>query len=233
MPGKDKGKLRQLLDEYLPRLQNRDVVVITSKIVSIDEGQAVPVRSFKQKLQLIKQEADGYLPEQIHGLTLKGTALIPYAGIDRTNSNGFYTLWPKQPFVSARKIWRHLKQKHNLEKLGVIIVDSFCLPLRWGHMGISIGFWGFHPNHSYAGSQDIFGSKIIAGNSNLVDALAATAGAVMGEGREQTPLVIVRGFAKLNFTDKNTLKELTADPQKDMYSPLLRVFTNGRNLPQP
>lgn len=219
-----------LLDQFLPALKEKDVVVITSKIVAIHQGRFVPAKSMKQKLALIKQEADGVIPGQPHGLTLKGTVLTPYAGIDRTNSNNHYILWPGRPYQTARKIWLHLKQRRCLKKLGVIISDSFCLPLRWGHMGISIGFWGFHPNRSYTGSKDIFGNKIIAGNSNLVDALSSLSGAVMGEGREQTPLLIIRGFNRLKFTSLPARQELLAGPKKDMYSPLLRLFRTPKRI---
>lgn len=229
-PPQDKGKLFGLLNKFIPKLKEKDVVVVTSKIVAIDQGRFVPARSMAQKLKLIKREADGYLPGHVHGLTLKDTVLTPYAGIDRTNSNNHYILWPDRPHQAARKIWLHLKQRHCLKKLGVIISDSFCLPLRWGHMGISIGFWGFHPNRSYAGSKDIFGNKIIAGNSNLVDALSSLSGAVMGEGREQTPLLIIRGFKRLKFTSRSTKQELPAGPKKDMYSPLLRLFRTPKRI---
>jgi len=223
-PPQDQGNLYKLLDEFIPKLKNKDVVVITSKIVAIHQGRFVPVKSMKQKLQLIKQEADGVIPGHIHGLTLKEAVLTPYAGIDRTNSNGHYILWPENPPLAAKKIWVYLKQKNNLKSFGVIIIDSFCLPLRWGHMGISIGFWGFHPNKNYANTKDIFGRKIIAGNSNLVDALSALSGTLMGEGAEQTPLLVIRGFVKLKFTDKNTLVEFRVNPKNDMYTPLLKQF---------
>lgn len=224
VPGKDRGQLLKLLDDYLPRLQEKDVVVITSKIVAIHQGRCVPARSMKQKLELIKQEADAYFPGNVHGLTLKDMALIPYAGIDRTNAANHYVMWPKNPPLAAKAIWKYLRRRHRLKQLGVIIIDSFCLPLRWGHYGLSIGFWGFHPNHSYNNQKDIFGNKIIQGNSNLVDALAALSGALMGEGREQTPLLLIRGFSRLKFTPKNTLTELKAYPKKDMYAPLLHFL---------
>ena len=224
IPPQDKGKLWPLLDQFLPILKEKDVVVITSKIVAIHQGRFVPARSLAQKLELIKQEADGIIPGHVHGLTLKGSVLTPYAGIDRTNANNHYVLWPENPPLAAKKIRQYLRTKHRLKNLGVIIIDSFCLPLRWGHMGISIGFWGFHPNHSYNGTRDIFGHKIVAGNSNQVDALSAFSGALIGEGNEQTPLLLIRGVNILKFTATNTLAELQADPQKDMYAPLLKQF---------
>src|SRR3989304_10102970 len=87
-PPQDQGNLFALLDQYLPKLKEKDVVVVTSKIVAIGQGRTVPAKSMKQKLELILQEAAAYLPDQVHGLTIKDAALIPYAGIDRTNANG-------------------------------------------------------------------------------------------------------------------------------------------------
>ncbi len=229
-PPRDQGKLFELLDQYLPNLKNKDVVVITSKIVSIHQGRFVPAKSMKQKLQLIKQEADGYLPDHPHGLTLKDITLTPYAGIDRTNSNNHYVLWPDKPPLAAKAIYKYLRRRHRLKHLGVIIIDSFCLPLRWGHMGISIGYWGFHPNHSYNGTRDIFGHTIIQGNSNYVDALAAISGVIMGEGNEQTPLLLIRGFPRLKFTVKDTLAELKTAAADDLYAPLLRVLQPAEKL---
>lgn len=220
-PPQDQGQLFSLLDEYLPKLKEKDIVVITSKIVAIHQGRTIKAKSLTQKIQLIKDEADAYFPNQPHGLTLKNMTLTPYAGIDRSNANGHYTLWPNKPHQTAKEIRQYLLHQHHLQNLGIIIIDSFCLPLRWGHMGISIGYWGFHPNHSYNGQPDIFGHKIIQGNSNLVDALSAFSGALIGEGAEQTPLLLVRGFSRLKFTSQNTLSELKTDPANDMYTPLL------------
>lgn len=224
LPPKD--DLFSLLKQSLPALKEKDILVVTSKVVAIGQGRTVKAVSMKQKLQLIKQEADAYLPGQVHGLTLKDTALIPYAGIDRTNAKNFYVLWPKNPHAEAKKIWRWLKQNYRLKQAGVIIVDSFCLPLRWGHYGLSIGFYGFHPNRPYDGQKDIFGNKIISGNSNYVDALSGLSAAIMGEGNEQTPLLIIRGFNKLKFSPRSTAHELTVDPAKDLYAPLLKIFKN-------
>src|SRR3989304_5924976 len=224
LPPKD--DLNQLLDLSLKKLKEKDIVVVTSKIVAIGQGRTVKAKSMAQKIKLIKQEAEGYLPGQPHGLTLKDLTLVAYAGIDRSNADNHYVLWPKNPHQEAKKIWTHLKHRHGLKNLGVIIVDSFCLPLRWGHYGISIGFWGFRPNKSYDGTKDIFGHKIILGNSNYVDALSAISGVLMGEGNEQTPLLVIRGAKFIKFTNKDTLPEIAipGSGRPDFYSPLLKVF---------
>jgi F420-0:gamma-glutamyl ligase len=224
LPPKD--NLYALLDGHLPKLKEKDLVVITSKIVAISKGRTVPAKSMAQKIRLIKKEAEGYLPDNPHGLTIKDLALLPYAGIDRSNANNHYVMLPKNPHQQAKKICAYLIKKHGIKNMGVIIIDSFCLPLRWGHYGISLGFYGFHPNKSYVGQNDIFNKKIIAGTSNYVDALSALAGVIMGEGNEQTPLLIIRGAQFIKFTNKDTLKEIAipGSGRPDFYSSLLKVF---------
>lgn len=229
LPPKD--DLFSLFKDYLPPLKDKDVLVITSKIVAIHQGRTVKITkktTLKDKIKLIKKEADAYLKNQPHGLTIKDHTLTPYAGIDRSNANRHYVLWPKNPYKTAQNIWSKLKKQYHLKHFGVLIIDSFCLPLRWGHMGISIGFHGFHPNLEYAGKKDIFGHKIIQANSNLVDGLSAISGVIMGEGNEQTPLLVVRGFDKLRFTNKPTYKQLHINKhQSDFYAPLLKAFTSS------
>lgn len=228
LPPKD--NLFSLFKDHLPKLKEKNLLVISSKIVSIHQGRCLKVDHslppLKQKIDLIKKEADAYFKNNPHSLTIKNQTLTPYAGIDRTNANDHYVLWPKNPHQEAKKIWAKLKKQYQLKELGVLIVDSFCLPMRWGHLGISIGFHGFHPNLEYAGSKDIFGEKIIQGNSSIADGLASISAVLMGEGNEQTPLLLVRNFNKLKFTNKATHHELNIPKDKeDFYTPLLKTFT--------
>jgi len=214
--------LYDLLNTYLPNLKNKDVLVITSKIISIGQGRTVKITPQTDRLQLIKAEADAYLKSNPNSMTVKNRTLTPFSGIDRSNANGYYVLLPKNPHREAKKIWSYLTQKFKLKQFGVIIADSYCLPFRWGHMGISLGFFGFNPLYSYAGQKDIFGRKLVRTNSNLVDALSALAVVYMGEGAEQTPLCLIRGFNKLKFDRQNHLKEFFISSADDLYSPLLK-----------
>ena len=58
--------LFEILDKYLPKLEEKSVVAISSKIVGICEGRVVKISKDKkqQKETLIKQEADFYLPQK-------------------------------------------------------------------------------------------------------------------------------------------------------------------------
>ena len=79
-------KLFDVLDESLPKLQEKDVVVIASKIVAITQGRVIKNDEKINKEELIKKEADLYLPERyttfgVH-LTIKNNIIIASAGID-------------------------------------------------------------------------------------------------------------------------------------------------------
>lgn len=229
LPPKD--DLSEVLDESLPKLRERDVIVVTSKIVSISEGRCVPLGTLEQKRRLIEQEAEylAHFKETRRSVfSVKGNAVIGTAGIDESNSNGYWTLWPPDPFRSAQEIWKHVRRKHRLERLGIIITDSTSPPMRLGCIGISIGFFGIHPLLRYIGKPDLFGRKFRFERANLVDGIAAAAVVAIGEGNEQTPLAVVRDVPRLRFAPYNTSRELLIRPKEDIYYPLFKPLYEQR-----
>jgi F420-0:gamma-glutamyl ligase len=227
LPPKD--DLFEVLNESLSGLQNSDIVVITSKVVSIGEGRCLPIGSVEKRV-LIEAEAEATLDEgDRHPLTIKNHAFISSAGVDESNGNGHYILLPKDAFNSANNIHSYLKKRHHLKKLGVIITDSHSLPFRYGAMSVAIGYWGFQPLVKYVGKPDLFGRKFSFERSNLVDAIAAGAGLVLGEGSEQTPVAIVRGVERIKFTDSDTRKDFLIPPKEDIYYPLLKKLYGNKS----
>lgn len=231
MPPKD--DLFQLLRGLTPQLRGQTprIIVITSKIVSIWQGRCILVNSTKDKDELIKKEAELYLPRKKVPkgwvmLTMKHNIMIPTAGIDESNANGYYILWPEKSFETAKKIYTFVKKEFKLKKLGVIISDSHTVPLRWGTMGIALSYWGFWPLKDYRGKKDIFGRKLKITQSNIADALATTAVLSMGEGKEQTPIAIIEDIPFVKFGDFNFLKKnpLAIDRKMDIYGPLLNAI---------
>jgi dihydrofolate synthase / folylpolyglutamate synthase len=223
-----------LLDSSLPALQEGDIVFITSKVLAIAQGRCIKIDSTVSKNKLIAAEADYLLPHRVRmgtrllTLTIKDSTLIPTAGIDESNANGHYILWPEHTNDFLRDIWRHLRKKHGIKKLGVVATDSHTTPVRRGVGGISTGIFGIHPLSDYRGKPDIFGRELKMTQVNIVDALAATVVLLMGEGKERTPLVICRGYTNISFTNKHTYHELVMDPKFDIYRPLLQHFRKQR-----
>ena len=160
LPPKD--NIYELLDTFLAELSEGDILLVTSKILAIHQGRCVKITDTLDKDALIMQEAEKHIPRarvpQEHViLTIKQNTLIPSAGIDESNANGFYVLWPVNSNEAAREIWEYARKKWRIAKLAVIITDSHTIPLRYGVLGISIGFFGLRPLKDYRGTLDIFG----------------------------------------------------------------------------
>lgn len=223
-------QFEDFFDTYIPKLQEKSILAVTSKVVSILEQNTLKKKGIN-KDELIHKESDLYLPKQknIWGLTLtiKNNTLIPSAGIDESNANNTYVLWPKKPFASATRIWKFLKKKYNLQYLGVIITDSKTTPLRWGTTGISIAFCGFHGLNNYIGKKDIFGRKLSFTKANIADGFAAAAVVQMGEGKEQTPLVILDDLPFVRFVKKppaqKEVKKFFIDLKDDIYNQIFSL----------
>ena len=220
--------LYKILDKYCPKLEEGNILLITSKILAIHQGLCIPIKDIKDKDKLIEKEADALIPrkecpEENIILAIKNNTLIPSAGIDESNANDYYILWPKNSEKEAKKICQYLKKKFSIKKLAVIITDSHTAPFRSGTIGISIGFYGLNPLRDYRGKSDLFGRKLEVSQVNIVDSLASIATFAMGEGKECTPLALIEN-AKVEFTNKETFKNLFIPFKEDIYYPLLKYF---------
>ncbi|MGD0576827.1 MAG: coenzyme F420-0:L-glutamate ligase, partial [Candidatus Staskawiczbacteria bacterium] len=125
-----KDDLLSVIKESIFEIKEKSIIVITSKVVSIWEGRCIKIDEKINKDELIKKEADFYLdrkkvsPDYDVMLTIKNNILIPTAGIDESNANGYYILWPENPFESAKEIYNFIKKEFKLKDFGVIISDS-------------------------------------------------------------------------------------------------------------
>ena len=210
-------------------VKNGDIVFITSKILGISEGRTAKIGDISKE-ELIRREADRYLAyESPSGdyhvnLTVTQDVLIPAAGIDESNADGYYVMWPSNPDASCSKIRDYLMQKHHLTRLGVIATDSHTTPLRWGVTGITIGLAGVVPLRDIRGEPDLFGRKMHLTKVNLLDPLSSMAVLLMGESAESTPIVILRGYAGIPFSDSASMADYKIAPGTDIYQPLLDVL---------
>jgi dihydrofolate synthase / folylpolyglutamate synthase len=221
--------LEAILDHYIVGIQEGAIVALTSKIVSILQGRVVP-KGEVPKETLIRQEADAVLETEAspYGiiLTLKNGFLIPSAGIDESNGDNVYILYPLHIQAMAHQVWQHLKKQHRVHHLGVIITDSHTTPLRRGVTGKALGWCGFEPLYSYVGKPDLYQHPLKTTCLNVLDSLASAAVFVMGEGSEQTPLATIQDAPKVVFLDREASPEEVASVciplEEDLYAPFLR-----------
>lgn len=222
-----------IIDQYIPQFFENSILVITSKIISITEGRVQriqPETEHEDKEKLVREESEYFIDksENQYGffLTITQNLLIPTAGIDESNGNGYYILWPENPYASANKIREHITAKYGIKNFGVIITDSKTSPLRWGTTGVSIAHSGFCALNNYMGKKDLFGRIMRVTKSNIVDGLAAGAVAVMGEGEESTPLALISDISNVDFQQRNPsdeeIKFLKIDLEDDVYAPILK-----------
>ena len=122
MPPRD--NIYPILDKSLLLLREGDILFITSKVLAIHQGRCVKIKPGIQKENLIKREADRYARSHLRAwkslyLTIKGHTLIANAGIDESNANGYYVLWPRRPSALAKKICIYLKKKFKLSSYDI------------------------------------------------------------------------------------------------------------------
>src|SRR5688572_24149732 len=111
-----------ILDRHVPRLAERSVLAITSKIVALVEGRVVPANA-ASKRELVLKEAERYVPAERNKydvfLTLKRGMLIATAGIDESNADGSYILWPADAQATANQLRAYLARRFELSEVGV------------------------------------------------------------------------------------------------------------------
>jgi F420-0:gamma-glutamyl ligase len=220
--------LEDLLSESIKTLPENSVVAISSKIVSLCENNVIAIGSI-DKEELIRREADyymdrGFSPYGYH-FAIKHNTLISMAGIDESNGDGNYVLWPSDPFKTANTARKFLCEKFNRKNIGVIITDSSCYMMRRGTIGIALAWSGFEALNDWRGRPDLFGRDFVASASSIVMGLAVAANIVMGEGSESTPLAIISDVPFVKFTHRDPTESEIArtliDRDEDIFAPFL------------
>jgi coenzyme F420-0:L-glutamate ligase/coenzyme F420-1:gamma-L-glutamate ligase len=184
----------------------------------------------EEKWALARKEAEYYLEpnESKYQImfTIKGNWMFANAGIDESNSAGFYSLWPKDPQKSLNSLWGKLREHYRIRQLGLIMTDSHAIPLNWGVVGHGIAYCGFRPLKNYVGTPDLHGRLLEMEQLSLVQSLAVAGVMEMGEGSEQQPLAVITDIKQsIEFQDNPpTLEELQSlhiSLEDDAFAPLL------------
>jgi F420-0:gamma-glutamyl ligase len=224
-----KDDLFAALDAARFSVFEKDILVIASKVVAIHQGRTVKNDGTVDKEQLIMQEAEKYIPRHkvpngyaLH--TIKNHTIIGSAGVDESNGNGYFILWPEKLRDFTRTLHAYFCQRFHVKQLGVIVADSHSVPMRRGAIGIGIGFYGLYPFKEYAGEKDLFDRDFKVELSNVIDGVAAAGVVAMGEGSEQTPLAVVRGVEGCQFITQDFYDHWAVDEEEDVYREMLKVF---------
>jgi len=175
-------------------LQDGDVLVVTSKVVSKAEGRTR--RAAKEELlaaetdRVVARRGPTTVVRTRHGLVLAG------AGIDESNTaGGTAVLLPEDPDASARRLRESLHELTGCN-VGVVVSDTAGRAWRTGQTDIAVGAAGVVPRLDLAGRVDAHGNPLSVTAPAVADEAAAAADLVKGKlaGR---PVAHVRGLAHL------------------------------------
>lgn len=217
--GDDLGKvILSSLEKSGLKLENSDIIAVTSKVVSVTEGRTVKLSRTKSTRKAAELARDFDLPvafaklilqesEEIRGgvrkavLTLKNGILTANAGIDNKNAPpGEVILWPTDPLRSAECLRDEILSISG-KKVGALILDSGLVPLRIGTTGLALAAAGFEPIRDDRNKTDLYGKVVQITRQAVADDLASAAHLVMGETVEKTPVALIRG-APVKFNEE-------------------------------
>jgi coenzyme F420-0:L-glutamate ligase/coenzyme F420-1:gamma-L-glutamate ligase len=219
----------------------RDVVVVTSKVVSRAENRFADLSQITPSHAARELAASTQKDPQLVELILRessavsrsapGVIIVRHrlgfisanAGIDLSNTRPagggrgpFVLLLPRDPDVSARTLRAAIRARFNAD-IGVVISDSFGRPFRFGTVGAAIGVSGLPPLWDQRGEQDLHGRVLEATVTALADQVAAAADLVAGQADEGRAAILVRG---LSYTPDDTAQSraLVRPPDADLYA---------------
>ena len=180
-------------------LQDGDVVVVTSKLLSKAEGRlvAVPAGADREAVRLSAVAAETVRVVARRGSTViaenRNGLVLAAAGVDASNVRpDEVALLPMDPDASARALRTRL-QALTGATVAVVVSDTMGRPWRVGQVDQAIGVAGLAPVRDARGTSDSFGTVLDVTEIAVADELAAAAELVKGK-VAGVPVAVVRGL---------------------------------------
>ena len=215
-----------------PEIQDGDILIITQKIISKQEGSVVNLSQITPSLlatglaseyekdpriiQLILDQSKRII-RMNNGIIIVETPnglVCANAGIDESNvKDGYVTILPKNADESAKSLQQEI-QKSTGKNTAVIISDTFGRPFREGQTNCAIGISGISSINDYVGTKDTFGKILHVTAIAVADEICSAAELVMGKAL-QTPITIVRNYKISN--SKGSVNDLIRKKSNDLF----------------
>jgi coenzyme F420-0:L-glutamate ligase/coenzyme F420-1:gamma-L-glutamate ligase len=207
------------LDANELTLAHRDLVVVTSKVVSKSEGQVVSFDGTDEhKVALIEAESTRILrrrgtlriTETTHGF------INANAGIDLSNTDeGTAVLLPKDSDRSARRFRAEVRRRCDVE-VAVVVTDTFGRTWRNGVTDVALGSAGLRPILDLRGTTDANGRLLEATEVAIVDEIAGAANLVLGKA-QGTPFALLRGLDDSYFGEGSIAGDVVRSVNDDLF----------------
>ena len=196
-------------------LIDRDVVVVTHKVVSKAEGRieaAVDDAEYRRLAErearvILRRRGDLIIAQTEHGF------ICANAGVDRSNvPDGHAVLLPIDSDRSAHGIRVKLERATGAT-VAVVVTDTFGRPWRRGLVDVAIGVSGLPAILDLRGSPDAHNRTMDVTEIAVVDEIAAAADLVMGKA-DAIPAAVVRG---IDLIGDGRATDLIRPPEEDMF----------------
>lgn len=230
-PGDDlAGHLARVLQAAPQGLEDGDIVVLTSKVLSKVEGRLVDAPSDPDerdalRRRLVEQEAVRIVARIKRTLITENALGIVQAasGVDGSNvASNEIALLPEDPDGSARELARRLAELTG-RRVGVLVTDTMGRAWRTGQTDAAIGAAGVTVLAGYAGAVDAAGNELFVTEIAVGDELAAAADLAKGKTGAR-PVAVVRGCGHLvaGSAASSSGKDLIREADYDLF----RIGTN-------
>ncbi len=178
-----------------PGLEDGDILVVTSKVVSKAEGRVAAMTREEavaaETVRVVARRGTMTIAQTRHGFVMAA------AGVDESNTApGTVVLLPEDPDESARRLRKALRAARPGVSVGVVITDTFGRPWRAGQTDTAIGAAGVVPVRDHRGEADAWGNTLDVTEAAVADEIAAAGDLVKGKAR-QLPVALVRGLSGL------------------------------------
>lgn len=215
--------------------RDRDVLVVTHKIISKAEGRyrdladvtpsprarelAAVTGKDAALVEIILSESRRILrsrPELIISEHRSGVVMAN-AGIDQSNvpgESGRVLLLPEDPDASSSALRAALGARFGVD-MAVVVCDSVGRAWRNGVVGLALGAAGLPALQDLRGREDLEGRALKVTQVGLADEIASAAELLMGEADEGRPAVLVRGVQWREAP--LAAAALIRDPQQDLF----------------
>jgi len=200
-------------------LGDRDLVVVTSKVVSKSEGQVVDFDGTDEhKIAIVEGESRRVLrrrgslriTETRHGF------INANAGVDLSNAqDGTAILLPKDPDRSARRIRGELQRRLGVD-VAVLITDTFGRVWRQGVTDVALGSAGLRPILDLRGTRDATGRLLEATEVAIADEIAGAANLILHKSAA-TPFALVRGLDASFFGPGSISENIVRSKNDDLF----------------
>ena len=178
-------------------LQDGDIVVVSSKVVSKSRGLWVPTADRESAVAdgTVRVVAERASADRVTRIveSVAGPVMAA-AGVDASNTGGRdgVLVLPPDPDAEAEHLRGALLAATGLTTLGVVVSDTAGRPWRSGQTDFALGAAGVRVVDDLRGATDADGQPLSVTTRALADELAAAADLVKGK-TDTTPAAIVRG----------------------------------------